>query len=272
MKYLDAPATILFIVVSLAGILQHLILLQLTSEWNLRILQAVVIGLGYDLMNGAVFGSLALLTPLPSSSRKIIFGIIGTLFLAFLFIDYNYILLFGNHLPFSSYEYVYESSAFWSSAIHAVQSFEFLLLFLFPTTLLGLLLRFYGGSKVSFKSEFKRRLISLLILVLIGGASASYSNSYVSKNMENPLTSAALQYFYLSRDREPEEKIIRPFKSLEIVKNLIPGLIPFGEKWSKYPLVRIRESQNCTSQSLSKLAKKLCLTTEKPNILILMLE
>jgi len=29
-----------------------------------------VIGLGYDLMNGAVFGSLALLTALPSSSRK----------------------------------------------------------------------------------------------------------------------------------------------------------------------------------------------------------
>ena len=70
MKYFDAPATILFIVVSLAGILQHFILLQLTPEWNLRVLQAVVIGLGYDLMNGAVFGSLALLTPLPIFSRK----------------------------------------------------------------------------------------------------------------------------------------------------------------------------------------------------------
>ena len=70
MKYFDAPAIILFIVVSLAGILQHFILLQLTPEWNLRVLQAVVIGLGYYLMNGTVFGSLALLTPLPSSSRK----------------------------------------------------------------------------------------------------------------------------------------------------------------------------------------------------------
>ena len=70
MKYFDAPAIILFIVVSLARILKHFILLQLTSEWNLRILQAVLIGLGYDLMNGAVFGSLDLLTPLPSSSRK----------------------------------------------------------------------------------------------------------------------------------------------------------------------------------------------------------
>ena len=70
MKYFDAPAIILFIVVSLAGILQHFILLQLMPEWNLRVLQAVVIDRGYDLFKGAVFGSLALLTPLPSSSRK----------------------------------------------------------------------------------------------------------------------------------------------------------------------------------------------------------
>ena len=70
MKYLDAQAIIFFIVVFLAGFLQYFILLQLTPEWKLRVLQAVVIGWGYDLMNGAVFGSLALLTPLPSSSRK----------------------------------------------------------------------------------------------------------------------------------------------------------------------------------------------------------
>jgi hypothetical protein len=70
MKYFDAPAIILIIVVSLAGIFQHFILLQLTPEWNLRVLQAVVIGWCYDLMNGAYFGSLALFTPLPSYSRK----------------------------------------------------------------------------------------------------------------------------------------------------------------------------------------------------------
>jgi hypothetical protein len=70
MKYFDAPVIILFIVVSLAGILQHFILLQMTPEWNLRVLQSVVIGFCYHLMNCATFGSLALLTPLPSSSRK----------------------------------------------------------------------------------------------------------------------------------------------------------------------------------------------------------
>jgi hypothetical protein len=70
MKYFDAPVIILFIVISLAGILQHFILLQMTPEWNLRVLQSVVIGFGYHLMNCGTFGSLALLTPLPSSSRK----------------------------------------------------------------------------------------------------------------------------------------------------------------------------------------------------------
>ena len=69
MKYFDAPAIIL-IVVSLAGIFQHFILLKLMREWNLRVHQAVMIVWGYDLMNGAVFGSLALLTPLLSSSIK----------------------------------------------------------------------------------------------------------------------------------------------------------------------------------------------------------
>ena len=70
MKYFNAPALILIIVVSLARILKQFILLQLTPEWNLRVHKAVVIGWGYDLMNGAVFGSLALLTPLLSSSIK----------------------------------------------------------------------------------------------------------------------------------------------------------------------------------------------------------
>ena len=70
MKYFDAPVIILFIVVSLAGILQHFILLLMTPEWNLRVPQSVVIGFSYHLMNCGTFGSLALLTPLPSSSRK----------------------------------------------------------------------------------------------------------------------------------------------------------------------------------------------------------
>ena len=183
MKYFDPPAIILFFVVSMAGILQHFMLLQLNTEWRLRLVQAVLIGFGYDLMNGAILGLLALLTPLPISYRKILFGMIGIVFLGFMFTDYNYVILFGTHLPFSSYEYINDSGAFWSSAINVVKSLEFFLLFLFPTVLLILLLRIFGKEKVSFRSGFIRRAISLLILLLIGGAAASYSNSYVSKNM-----------------------------------------------------------------------------------------
>ena len=55
MKYLDPTAVVLFFVISLAGIVQHSFLLQLNSDWNVRLLQAYALGVGYDVMNGAVF-------------------------------------------------------------------------------------------------------------------------------------------------------------------------------------------------------------------------
>ncbi len=100
-----------------------------------------------------------------SSLSNLLFGMIGTVFLGFMFTDYNYVILFGTHLPFSSYEYINDSGAFWSSAINVVKSLEFFLLFLFPTVLLILLLRIFGKEKVSFRSGFIRRTISLFSLL-----------------------------------------------------------------------------------------------------------
>lgn len=272
MKHFDAPALILFFVITLAGILQHSLLLNLIPELNERVFQAYVLGLGYDVMNGAIFGILALLAPIPVLARKIIFWFVGAAFLAFQFTDYNYVLLFGTHLPFSSNEYLLSGGVFWSSAFHAVKSFTFWLLFILPSLLLGLLFWYPFNNIVSLKIELLRRIFSLIFLLVLGGAAASYSNSYVSKNMENPLTSAALQYFYYSKDREPNEIIERPQKSLKIVKELLTGRVPVDEQWRYYPLVRIREAQGCSRQSSSEIAKTLCQTTEKPNILILLLE
>ncbi|MCK5901166.1 LTA synthase family protein, partial [bacterium] len=86
------------------------------------------------------------------------------------------------------------------------------------------------------------------------------------------LTSAALQYFYYSKDREPDKKILRPEKSLKIVETLIQGKKPSGKIWDNYPLVRIREATGCTGQNYSELTKILCTTADRPNILILFLE
>ena len=130
----------------------------------------------------------------------------------------------------------------------------------------------FGKKRNSWKEDFKCRALTLLFIILIGGPAASYSNSYVSKNMENPLTSAALQYFYYSKDREPDKKILRPEKSLKIVETLIQGKNPSGKIWDNYPLVRIREATGCIGQNHSEITKILCTTADRPNNLILFLE
>mgnify|MGYP000153228383 FL=1 len=75
MKYLDPTAVVLFFVVSLAGIVQHSFLLQLNSDWNVRLLQAYALGVGYDVMNGAIFSTLAVISPFPILFRKILYKI-----------------------------------------------------------------------------------------------------------------------------------------------------------------------------------------------------
>jgi arylsulfatase A-like enzyme len=253
MKYFDPTAVVLFFVVSLAGIVQHSFLLQLNSDWSERMFQAYALGVGYDVMNGAIFSTLAVISPFPILFRKIFFSILGLGLFAFLFTDYHYVLIFGTHLPFSTIEYLNDSGAFLSSAIHAVNDKTFWMLFVFPSVMLVFMLWRFGKKLNSWKEDFKCRALTLLFIILIGGAAASYSNSYVSKNMENPLTSAALQYFYYSKDRESDKKT--------------------SEKiWDNYPLVRVREATGCTGQNYSELTKILCATADKPNILILFLE
>ena len=100
----------------------------------------------------------------------------------------------------------------------------------------------------------------------------SINNSYVSKNMEDPLTSAAMQYFYLTRNREPIEKITKPIHSLNVIKNLLPGKIQIEEKWKDYPLVRLRLPSECKDFIETGKKFNLCSTMKNPNILILMLE
>jgi len=242
MKYLDPTAVVLFFVVSLAGIVQHSFLLQLNSDWSERFFQAYALGVGYDVMNGAIFSTLAVISPFPILFRKIFFCILGLGLFAFLFTDYHYVLIFGTHLPFSTIEYLNDSGAFLSSAAHAVNDITFWILFVFPSVMLVFMLWRFGKKRNSWKEDFKCRASTILFIILIGGPAASYSNSYVSKSMENPLTSAALQYFYYSKDREPDKKILRPEKSLKIVETLNQGKKPSGKISNNYPLVRIREA------------------------------
>ena len=272
MKYFDTTGVMVFFVIALAGIVQHSFLLQLNSDWNNRLFQAYVLGVGYDVMNGAIFSVLAVITPFPILYRKIFISILGVGFFAFIFTDYHYVLVFGTHLPFSSIEYLYDFKALLSSATHAIFDKTFWILFVIPSVILVVILLCIGSSQMGWRENFKRRALTFIFVILIGGPTASYSNSYVSKNMENPLTSAAIQYFYFSKDRETDKKILRPEKSLKIVESQIQGKKALEKKWDNYPLVRLRNASGCSGQNDSKITKILCTTTERPNILILLLE
>jgi len=272
MKYIDRITITFFCLISITGILEHFLILYLSQEYNLRVFQAFTLGLGYDLMNGAILSLIILFTPMPIFYRKIICSILGCAFMLFVFIDFNYVLIFGTHLPFSTIEYLNESSSFFNSMIYAIKSYSFWVLFFCPTVVLLFLLFLYDKNRISKNNKLLPKLITLLFLILLGGSAASYSNSYVAKNMENPLTSAAIQYFYLTRNREPIEKISRPINSLKIIKNLIPDQIPSGEHWKNYPLVRVRNSLGCQNENNSIIKQKLCSEVKKPNIIILMLE
>ena len=231
MKYLDPTAVGLFFIFTLAGIIQHSFLLQLNPDWSERLLQSYALGVGYDVMNGAIFSILAVISPFPILYRKIFFSILAIGFFAFLFTDYHYVLVFGTHLPFFTIEYFYDTEALWSSAAHVIKDKTFWVLFILPSVILVVMLVRVEKKRICWKEKFKCRASTLLFLIIIGGPAASYSNSYVTKNMENPLTSAALQYFYFSKDREPDKNIIRPEKSLNIVESLIQGHKAPGDKW-----------------------------------------
>ena len=80
----------------------------------------------------------------------------------FVFIDFNYVLIFGTHLPFSTIEYLNESDSFFNSIIYAIQSYSFFVLFLCPMVVLILLLFLNDKNGISKKTGLFPKLITLL--------------------------------------------------------------------------------------------------------------
>ena len=77
MKYVEKLSITIFCIISITGILEHILIFQLSSQYNYRLFKALTLGLGYDLMNGAIFSLIILFTPLPLFYRKIISCILG---------------------------------------------------------------------------------------------------------------------------------------------------------------------------------------------------
>ena len=77
MKYFDKTSLIIFFVVSITGVVEHALILNLSTQLNIRVFQSFLLGIGYDLMNGAVLGLLLLILPFPTIYRKAICFFLG---------------------------------------------------------------------------------------------------------------------------------------------------------------------------------------------------
>jgi len=274
LKKLDFLTLTSFLFFAAAGIISHLLILFREQHWDIRTYHKLSLGLSYDFMNAALLAFLALIAGslLKVRLRKIVHSLLFLLFLLFVFIDFNYVQQFGTHLPFSTLEYLQEASAF-SSTIHSVLvSKHFWIIIIVPflvyLTILGL---FFPAPQLK-KQTVVGAALTMGLLILLGGIAGSYPNSYVSKNLNDPLTASGAIYFYSSRHIEKEEITPKPTEALKIIQKSLYGQKPNDPNYSELPLVRTIKPGTCLSpDKQNEIGKSLC-GAKRPNILMLMLE
>lgn len=124
----------------------------------------------------------------------ICFFIIG-----FYFSDFRYFTIFETHLPFSVKEYVEDAKAFQSSFWGVVISWLFLLMVILPNSLTWFLLfEWLPGSSLPEFAGYQQGVFAGVIF-LSGLAANTVSNSYVTKNIHDPLQFTPIQYFVKSK-------------------------------------------------------------------------
>ncbi len=226
-----------------------------------------ILGTAYDLMAA---GLVALVAGLLSFVLPLRFypGLLVSccfLYLGGLHLDYQYLVQFGSHLPFSSVEYLTQLENFGSSAWDMVKSPYLYLLVFLPTFLFWGLFRL-GDQK---PPTVKARWISLGGIILLSGPAGTYANGYLSKNLNDPLISTGLHYFYWSKTHlEKPIHWAEPKESWPLIhKDLLGEPLAFSET---YPLARLRRPDGCQKPQ-TPLAKNLC-GKQRPNILFLFLE
>ena len=268
---LDRPAFIFFLFATAVGLGSHWLVVSDLPPLTDRQLFNLFLGMGYDVQGGALLTIIAVLVSWRMTwvrRRRVLLSIFFS-YCLFLFIDYNYLKNFGTHLPFSTLEYIKDAQIFSSTAGAIFSSTPVLLLLLLP------FVSFWGLVHLSTPTHAKTgtppgRILTLLFVMVIGGGAGSYSNSYVTKNMNDPLTSGALVYFYWSRDLETVEEVTEPVQALKNVASTIPGMQPPDTEIAKYPLIRDLPANGCRPP-MTELARQLC-KVERPNILVLLVE
>ena len=271
------PVTIVtFLFSALGGIISHTLIFLNLPEKTYREFHNVILGLSYDLMIAAEVALVAFLISLIffNKAKKLIHGIFLTLYLFFLFIDLNYVFQFGTHLPFSTIEYLSEVESF-SSTIQAVFfSLNLWLIIVVPVVAyIFFLLKIPRYKKFSFLESVINLFVTMVLLIIFIGLFAVYPNSYVSKNLNDPLTSSAGIYFYWSRNIEKEVKITRPGHAIIEITKILVGKKTTDSKYENYPLIRSVHNLSCQNNNNGNISLKSSLCgNSRPNVLFLFLE
>ncbi len=271
---IKSKAVLAFVFLIYGGIASHILILIQYPEIGERELKTISLGIGYDIMNAAliIFILLILLIFAKQQLQFIIYSTIVLLYLLFIALDYQYVKQFGTHLPFSTIEYLEEASNFLPTIKQTIADPMLWILLYIPATIHIIAQRLVFKSETVTRLSIKKYLLSLFSFVLIGGVAGGYSNSYVSKNLNDPLTSSALFYFYWSRAFEAEVIYDKPIEALKLVRKNLSGELILEGELKTFPLAQTNSATICKSQDeQSTIGLSLCGTVQ-PNILFIILE
>lgn len=225
-------------------------------------------------MNGSLLALISLLFFFfPKNIQIWTARVLIALFYIFIYIDFHYVQQFGTHLPFSTLEYLDEAGNFATTIQTIVLSPSTLYLLILPITAFFFIIQFWSRLS-SVKTGPKGFVISFLVLLVLGGSAGAYSNSYVSKNFNDPLTSAGANYFFWSKRLEKAVTVSKPTDALKVVTANLPGHKIDELTTESFPLIRLSDANTCLEpDNQTQLGKILCRNQkEKLNILIILLE
>ena len=196
------------------------------------------IGFCYDLMNMSII-SIILGILLTSSKNKNPILFLNYLFICFIiFVDYNYYLQFGSHLPYKSINYLDKLENFSSSIKSAILSSSFILIFIVPLLTFFFLIKTIDKYEKNNIFSRKKYFITLSIYFIIGVVSGSYSNSAVGKNIHDPVNIPLINYFIWSREEIEVKNIVKPIKDIKFIEKSLSGSKSSNYEFESYPLVR----------------------------------
>lgn len=180
------------------------------------------------------------------------------------FIDYRYFLQFQSHMPFSVKEYIEDAKAFKSSATGVIFSWHFLVMVLLLTALSWyLFFRAVPELTAHMESSWKLHLAWMGGIFISGLILNTIANSYVTKNIHDPLQFTPLQYLWKSK------KLVLP-EPAQLSEDLKQRL---GIQNTEYPFLTYRKfGVKAPSPEFQELLQGINTSGQLPNIVFILLE